>query len=67
MALALLGVASCSHDESDGPMTCAEMRSRVGEIVSSAQSEGQSWVNIQESTELSIERDALLAQIASDC
>ena len=66
-ALALLGVASCSDDESDGPMTCAEMRSRVAEIESSPPSEGQSWDDIQESTELSIERDALLAQIASDC
>lgn len=66
MAVALLGVASCS-DDSDDPMTCAEMRARVAEIESTPPAEGQSWDDIQDVTELSIERDALRAQIAADC
>jgi len=48
-------------------MTCAEMRARVAEIESTPPAEGQSWDDIQDVTELSIERDALRAQIAADC
>jgi hypothetical protein len=67
IALGFLGVASCSDDDSDRQMTCDEMRARVAEIEASPPSEGQSWDDIQEVTELSIERDALRVHITYGC
>ena len=65
---ALLAVAGCSDDSPDEPMTCADVLSRLAEIEGMPQSEGQSWDQIQANVDLSIERDALRAEIAAqDC
>lgn len=65
--LILIGIVGCSGDNDDEPMTCSAMRARVAEIEATPPPEGQSWDNVQANTELSIERDALRAQIASSC
>ena len=65
--IALMGFVGCSGDKNDEPMSCSAMRARVAEIEATPAPEGQSWDNLQASTELSIERDALRAKIASSC
>jgi hypothetical protein len=65
--MTLIGIVGCSGDKNVDPMTCSAMRARVAEIEATPPPEGQSWDNVQASTDLSIERDTLRAQIASSC
>ena len=65
--LTLIGIVGCSSDKHDEQKTCSAMRARVAEIEATPPPAGQSWDNVQANTELSIERDALRAQIASSC